>query len=82
VHIAATYDGATARIYRAGREVRAIAYTAAFSPSTQPLYLGTNKNMTSGHQPLSGTLDEVLLYDDALPAAAIAALAGGESPPL
>jgi hypothetical protein len=82
VHVAGTYDGAVARIYRGGVSVGSVSYTQTFPISTQPLYLGTNKNATSAHQPLAGTLDEVLLYDDALPAEAIAALARGEVPPL
>jgi hypothetical protein len=81
VHVAATYDGAVARIYRAGMPVGSVAYTQVFPPSTQALYLGTNKNAVSAHQPFAGILDEVLLYDDALSAGAIAALAGGEVPP-
>ena len=49
--------------------------------SGTPLYLATKKVINYAH-PFLGALDEVLLYDRALPPEAIAALARGERPPV
>jgi hypothetical protein len=80
LHVAATFDGNTARLYVDGTEVAVLSYPRPLTRSTAPLYLGTNKNPTR-HEPMSGRIDEVLLYSVPLPAGAIAALAGGALPP-
>lgn len=80
VHIAATFDGAVARLYVGGTEVATLDYPRALPKSGTPLYLGTNKNPVN-NEPLAGRLDEVLLYGVALPPGAIAALARGAAPP-
>lgn len=82
-HAAATYDGQTIRIYQDGVLEDSLSWTAGLPSSDQPLYLGTNKNesgTSTAHHPWEGDLDEVLMYDVALPAQAIAALAAGQRP--
>jgi hypothetical protein len=80
VHVAATYDGSTGRIYSDGVSVATTSYSTPLPAVTTPLYLGTNKNVDSISQPLQGLMDDVVLYNRALPADAIAALAGGTVP--
>jgi hypothetical protein len=80
VHVAATYDGTTGHIYSDGVSVDTITYSTPLPAVTTPLYLGTNKNSVSMAQPLQGLMDDVLLYNRALPPDAIAALAGGTVP--
>jgi hypothetical protein len=79
-HVAATFDGTTARLYVDGSEVGTLSYPRPLTKSTAPLYLGTNKN-PSRAEPMAGRIDEVLLYSVPLPAGAIAALAAGALPP-
>jgi hypothetical protein len=82
-HAAATFDGQTIRIYQDGVLEDSLPWTGGLPSSDQPLYIGTNKNASgasTAHHPWEGDLDEVLLYDVALPAQAIAALAAGQRP--
>jgi hypothetical protein len=82
-HAAATFDGQALRIYQNGKLENTVAFTKPLPTSTAPLYLGTNKNesgLADNHHPWEGSIDELLLYEVALPDAAIAALAGGERP--
>jgi hypothetical protein len=80
IHVAATYDGSRLRLYLDGVEESSVGYAHPLPATTTPLYLGTNKNPSDG-EPMVGRLDDVLLYSEALPAAAIAALAAGQLPP-
>jgi hypothetical protein len=72
-HLVATYDGTTARIYVNGVERAAAPYTGGVTYSaSRELYLGSqNKAFNRGVRWLDGKLDEVALYDRALPAATI-----------
>ena len=79
-HVAATFDGTTGRVFSDGVEVGRTTYNAALVAATTPLYLGTNKNVTSVNQPLRGLMDDLLLYDTALSPEAIAELANGAVP--
>ena len=82
-HAAATFDGSTIRLYQDGALQMSVAWTTPLPMSSSPLYLGTNKNeagLDDNHHPWEGQLDEVLLYDVALSAASIRALAQGERP--
>lgn len=77
VHVAASFDGATRSIYVNG----------ALLTSDSPGVNGSlNENFalgrTAGSEFFKGTLDEVAIWDTALPAAQIAALAGGAATPL
>ena len=71
-HVAATYDGARARIYVDGAlegELGELAH-GGFDFSPDPCWLGA----CGGLYPLQGVLDEVRLYNAALSAAAVAEL--------
>jgi hypothetical protein len=84
-HAAATFDGQRIRLYQDGVLEASLAWAQPLPDSDQPLYIGTNKNDSGNndsHHPWEGDLDEVLLYDVALPDAAIAALAAGQRPPV
>jgi large repetitive protein len=79
IHVAATYDGSRVRLYLDGVEENVMTYDHPFPAATTPLYLGNNKNPSDG-EPMVGRIDDVLLYSEALSAAAIAALAAGGVP--
>ncbi len=84
-HAAATFDGQKLRIYQDGVLEGTVNQPLALPSTTTPVYLGTNKNhsaTSNDHHPWEGDLDEILLYDVALPTAAIGALARGERPPV
>lgn|GEM_PF-932053 len=66
IHLAGTFDGATFRFYTNG--VLLATGSGTLGPTnTQPLTIGTS----SSCQPFSGLLDEVAIYNRALPAAEI-----------
>jgi len=80
IHVAFTYDGQIARVYQAGVQVAQLAYTGVFPSSPNQLVIGNNSNARVLSQPLIGQLDDVAVYNRALSAAEIAALAGGAVP--
>jgi hypothetical protein len=80
VHAAASYDGTRLRLYQNGVERGMQMISMSLPATSKPLYLGTNRNTSLVPEPLAGRLDEVVLYERALPADAIAALAGGTQP--
>ena len=74
-HVVGTYDGASARIYVNGIQRGSVAYSGGITYSaSRDLYLARQKKSSgrSGRW-LDGTLDEVALYDVALPAATVQA---------
>src|SRR5690606_25159099 len=80
VHIAATYDGATMRMYINGQEsgTREIPSPASINPNTLPLTIGAG---TNGAHAMQGAIDDVRIYNTALAAADIQALAETPPPP-
>ncbi|MCC7491492.1 MAG: glycoside hydrolase family 99-like domain-containing protein [Fimbriimonadaceae bacterium] len=72
VHVAATYDGQTMRLFQDGREVAHLERGGPLQPSTAALTIG---NYGAGHPRafFQGTLDEVQLRNRALTPAEIAA---------
>ena len=81
VHVAATYDGGVARLYQQGSEVDVLTHTVSLPPaSSRALLLGNRIVQGVLEHPLAGRLDDVLIYDRALTAGEIAALAGGSVP--
>jgi hypothetical protein len=76
VHLAATYDGARARLYIDGAEIGARDLREDFPPDTEPLVIGGNLNGPQDPSVLSweGRLDEVALYNRGLAIAEIRAL--------
>lgn len=82
VHIAATYDGRIARLYRNGVEVGLKALTGRLQPGATPVILGGNNNEAGPPDELfPGRIDEVRLYRRALTADDIHALYAPESGP-
>lgn len=72
-HVAATWDGSTARIYVNGvLDNTPEAHAAPIGTDTRPVYLGGRTGFTDV---VAGTVDDVRFYDRALTATEIAALA-------
>lgn len=78
-HVALSYDGTMVRLYKDGAQVNALALPDSAAATTTPLYIGTNQNGTYD-QPFEGLIDDVVVFDGALPAASIAALTNGQDP--
>jgi hypothetical protein len=74
VHFAGTYDGAKMIVYVNGQSVREAGVTGAIASNTQDLYIG-NINRTLANQPFKGRLDDIRIYNRALTAAEVQALA-------
>ncbi len=68
-HLAATYDGATLRLYVNGVQVASRAETDPIATSTGPLTIGGDNLYSS--QYFAGRIDEVRIYNRALTAAEI-----------
>jgi hypothetical protein len=82
VHVASTYDGAQIRMYYNGVYQDFADWTGGLpSSGSAPVYLATKKVISYAH-PFIGALDEVMLYNRALPPDAIMALALGTRPSL
>ena len=82
-HLAATYDGATLRLYVNGTQVSSVARTGALATSTNPLQIGGDSLYGQFFQ---GLIDEIRVYNVALTAAQVQAdmnapLGGGTPPP-
>ncbi|WP_084285447.1 LamG-like jellyroll fold domain-containing protein [Solirubrobacter soli] len=69
-HLAATYDGATLRLYINGVLTASSAYSGSLNVSTGDLYIGGNNVWSEW---FDGTIDEVRIYDRALAATEIQA---------
>jgi hypothetical protein len=84
VHLAATYDGATERLYFDGAEVAQCPTSGAFAADATSVTAGGGQFGASPFavdRRLRATLDEVLLYSRPLTAAEVSALAAGQLPP-
>jgi Domain of unknown function (DUF4082)/Concanavalin A-like lectin/glucanases superfamily/Fibronectin type III domain/Viral BACON domain/Bacterial Ig domain len=71
VHLAATYDGTTQRLFVNGVQVATLATTGAIRASTGVLRIGGNNSWTN--EWFAGLIDEVRVYNRALTAAEIQA---------
>jgi Concanavalin A-like lectin/glucanases superfamily/Bacterial TSP3 repeat len=79
IHVAATYDGSTIRLYINGTEEGSLAASFAIATNNVGLSIGA-QNDADATRAFKGQLDDVRVYSGALSAAAIAALAGNPSP--
>ena len=77
IHLAETYDGSMARVYVDGALVKELALTGTFGADTTPLILGGNGNANTVSELPPGRIEEIALYDRALPADEIQQLAAG-----
>ena len=73
MHVAATYDGTTMRLYINGIQEASLATTATIAQNTLPLTLGTQ---TSNPRYYQGAIDDAQIYNRALSQSEIQALAG------
>ena len=76
MHLAATYDGSVIRLYVNGALDGSLASTFTISANDEPLGIGAQSDGNTGRL-FQGALDEVRIYDRALSAGAIQALASG-----
>jgi len=65
-----TYDGALAKIYINGALQETAAKTVTFTPNNFDLYIGSSSNPTFPFY-FNGVIDEIRIYNRALPAGAI-----------
>ena len=72
MHVAATYDGTTIRLYINGVEEGSIVANVAIATNSLPLSIGAESN---GARALQGAMDDIRLYSRALSASEISALA-------
>ena len=85
VHVAYTFDGMVQRTYVNGVATGTANYTGAVVSGSMPLCIGCANNrdpVTATDETLGGRLDELVLYNRALPPAEIQLLANGDLPPL
>jgi Concanavalin A-like lectin/glucanases superfamily len=72
IHIAATFDGETARLYADGSEVCALPFTGEIGYSDEPLTIGAYLDHNGVVvDEISGRLDDVRIYNRALTAAEV-----------
>jgi concanavalin A-like lectin/glucanase superfamily protein len=74
VHVAATYDGTTIRVYRDGVEAGSRAMTGKLATNDLPFLIGRTEGGSVGPNFWKGSIDELSLYDHALTAAQVAAI--------
>jgi hypothetical protein len=82
VHLAATFDGLRATLFIDGISAGSAAYRMGVPDEQTPLLVGANASSSGVSDFLSGELDDVILYDRALDAAEVTALARGGQPSL
>jgi hypothetical protein len=83
VHLALVYDRKVARLWLDGRNIGEQSYMLNIPPENSPLCLGASEEATPtlATDPLGADLDELAIYDRALTADELAALARGAQPP-
>jgi Concanavalin A-like lectin/glucanases superfamily len=80
VHVAAVYDRMTLRLYLDGQNVGEQPYELAIGPENSALFVGGSESASQGEDLFFGSVDEVLLYNRALSAPEVGALAAGFVP--
>lgn len=74
-HVAATFDGGTKRVYVNGSPAPSSMPAGAMATDGQPLLIGCDRDSGNYVRFVLGMIDEVIVYDVALSASEIAALA-------
>jgi len=80
IHVAATWDGSTMRLYKNGVEVGSIAKGGTLGTNPAANVSIGNQPAGAGDRPFDGLIDEVLICNQALSVAEIAWLAGRTLP--
>jgi hypothetical protein len=62
-HVVGTYDGTTGRVYQDGTEIVARSLVSVLPDTTEPIRIGSHPSWGS----FDGWIDEIALYDKALP---------------
>ncbi len=78
MHVVATYDGSTIRLYINGQEQGSKAAKFSIATNNLPLSIGAGAD---GYRPFSGTIDDVLIANRALSTSEISALYQGTFDP-
>jgi hypothetical protein len=79
-HVVATFNGNALRVYRNGQQATELSSSGTRASSSKALLLGTSE----GYDGLTGRLDEVVVYNSALPSTTVAShwmLGGGITVP-
>ncbi len=66
VHVAATYDGSTARLYRDGTNVSSVPVTGLVATNARPFLIGRTEGGSNGPDFWRGRMDEVRVWSRAL----------------
>lgn len=74
VHVAATFDGATIRVYRDGVEGGSAAMAGQIATNELPFLIGRTEGGSQGPNFWKGSIDELAVYDRALTATELAAI--------
>ena len=75
VHVAGTWDGATARIFIDGTEESSAPYSLGMINGGAPLFIGTDELNSWGYYNFDGSIDDVYIYNRALSASEVFTLA-------
>ena len=80
IHLAFTYDGASARLYANGDLVASNGLTGTVVADTTPLAIGTgyNSGVLDPTEAVDAIIDDVRIYDSALDAKQVAGVASGQ----
>lgn len=76
-HVVGTYDGTTIKIFVNGSLANSAALSTTIGANTFPLAIGNNSQWTDRHW--SGSIDEVKIFDRALPDSEVYAMYANES---
>lgn len=76
-HVVGTYDGATIKVFVNGELKNSQALTTTIGSNTYPLYLGENSQQTG--RKWSGDIDEIKIFDRALPDSEVLSMYVNES---
>jgi hypothetical protein len=66
VHVAATYDGSVARLYRDGTNVSSVPVTGLIATNPRPFFIGRTEGGSNGPDFWRGRMDEVRVWNRAL----------------
>jgi hypothetical protein len=83
IHLAGTWDGATARLYVNGTQICTFARSVTLAADATPLIIGGNANSSAddAQEKFNGVIDDLAIYNRALTASEVSAIAAGGAPP-